>query len=234
MKSDYTKLKKRHPKAKVRNIKRLIEAIRKSEHVSCARNMPEFDEMKIPESKRYSSSDFSVAGGSIPVAFDHSLWVESMYSRGGHFCGTAACVAGFAYILQARGGDLPGRRSRGISKSLAAFIGVNHKTAMRISRGPAFSSNDRVWPRHAVALLENFLETGKVDWRHAFGVESCIELEPKPFWERDWPRFWRRSPPREMMVERYSDEEERMVKADVRRVGDIASRRMARSGPFPK
>ena len=95
-------------------------------------------------------------------------------------CGTAACIAGFAGALTARGRmeddvvhllDAAVRTGHGWNYVLAGFLGVDALTArsmVSVDAGWGIG-NGRVRPRHAVRLLDTFLETGEVDWVKAMG-----------------------------------------------------------------
>lgn len=206
MKNDHSKLKKLHPKAKVGNIKRLIKAIRESEHMHAAeaKHLP-FNEcpkingremtvsMTTVESAKKLSSNMN---SNVPLVFNMCMWLEPAFiylrkckrRKTGHrsqyqSCGTAACIAGFAGALMAKGN--PGRNHCKIiddaigdknymswSIVLAEFMGIEASIAEKMTSVQDYvpcDMNHIVRPRHAVKLLEKFLDTGKVDWMHAMG-----------------------------------------------------------------
>ena len=97
-------------------------------------------------------------------------------------CGTAACIAGFAGALSPKPArvrlrkDLRHMGGRCWARLLAEFLGIGTRTADRMvsvgNMGHLEFYNRDVQPRHAVAMLENFLETGKVEWKKAMGRNS--------------------------------------------------------------
>ena len=198
--TDYSKAKKLHPKLKVRNVKRLIAAIRKSEHLDLAMAKARKNPLKIrgqiacvSDATFYSAE--SMADSRVPLVFHMPTWMDAaavdpdramrMPKVDSPVCGTAACIAGFAGDLMARGGALDSEAKRrvefaicvnhGWNTILADFLGIDKKTAERMTSAtvdgwanPGFGNED-VRPRHAVRLLEIFLETGMVDWLKAMG-----------------------------------------------------------------
>ena len=135
--------------------------------------------------------------GNVPLLFDMTNWMQAMTTENMditpedvdmwngsvmdveslHSCGTAACIAGFAGALMARS-----RHTGMLEQALrfghalhweaviSEFLGIGG-TAVRqlVSVGECPDHNCDVMPRHAVRLLETFLETGRVDWAKAMG-----------------------------------------------------------------
>ena len=206
--ADYSRLKARHPNAKVRNIKRLIAEIRKMESYELVREKARIKPLKIggrkvtgKMAKDSMGSVASLGKSRMPLVFCMGTWMDSVLREcGEESCGTAACIAGTAGALAARdfagsklenpdlqddlqlvlerGDDLDQDRMQlHWTSVLSGFLGVDRVTSERLSsvgviRGSAWDDWDgcnRVEPRHAVKLLEKFLETGKIDWLHAMG-----------------------------------------------------------------
>ena len=196
---DYSKAKKLHPKLNVRSAKRLIAAIRGSERSPGSFRILPVKSGGRPATPSMLRTDGSLAksGGNYPIYFDMDKWMSVVESKrprdgsGSGACGTAACIAGFAYVLRAQEGKKPRHatmagfrswtsRTRGVAvwssmvKALADYLGVDAKTAERMAsvslsaRGLDDSNRD-VEPRHAVRMLESFLETGEVEWSRAMG-----------------------------------------------------------------
>ena len=197
---DYSKAKKKHPKLKVRNVKRLIAAIRESDHLNLARARAEKSPLKIGK-RGATCADASINMASdigksrVPLVFDMSSWLDpapvaaqwcprladSPSFRNDPACGTAACIAGFAATLA------PESILRLVEEAIeigscfrweiffAEFLGIDTWTAGRmtsVQEVPGGIHNDQVRPRHAVRLLETFLRTGEVDWCKAMGMKK--------------------------------------------------------------
>ena len=170
----YSKAKKLHPNLKVRNAKRLIEAIRKSEPSPDHFTMPPAESGGKIVRRFMLRTDGSLtrSGDRLHIYFDMTFWInavrasatpppgiakkELFYEGESHepVCGTAACIAGFAYILQARDAAKKGTRAKyrtmaAIEKmtrgedhekfridmlgALENFLGVDQPTALRMS-----------------------------------------------------------------------------------------------------
>ena len=189
VKTDYAKLKKLHPKAKVGNIKRLIRAIGNSGHweaemLDACRKPRKVGgrALTLDMAKDAISSTENLGKTRVPMTFDMTdfMYVPRIRRTGGPSCGTAACIAGFAGALASRGSAAGDCRLDGLLRNkgskvswvgiLADFMGIDKHTANKmISVGCHEDFNDNARPRHAVKLLEIFLATGNVDWRRAMG-----------------------------------------------------------------
>ena len=207
--ADYAKLKKLHPRAKVRRIKRLISELRKMIPMDLAHERSRIDPPKIGGRKvtlkmaaNSLASVESLGKSNVPISFGMGDWLASVpimfAAHADATCGTSACIAGLAGVLAARepkakaNADLLGFLKDALRGDdcddwvmvLAEYLGVDHRTACsmtQVSRGedmgvgPSrddFDYNRHVGPRHAVRLLEKFLDSGKVDWIHAMGRNS--------------------------------------------------------------
>ena len=182
MNTDYTKLRKLHPKAKVGNIKSLIKMIEDSGYWKTDLLNARIDPPKVNGRRvTYSMASRSINGARamkksrVPISFNMSTFGRVARDEDGHVCGTAACSAGFAVMLSARAARSKAALDRIDDQSwestLADFMGIDAITAddMTAVGGPCPESNGDVKPRHAVRLLEIFLETGEVDWARALG-----------------------------------------------------------------
>ena len=197
----YAAVKKKHPNLKVRNAKKLIEAIRESDPVDLARARAEKNPLKVNgrivvcTDTMVESAD-EIRKSKFPLVFDMETWLgaaevpntEYRFAYETASCGTAACIAGFAGALMMRG---RGKKSesdvrlvdrvagahgpnRGWVLVLAEFLGIDPETARAMtttddSVALGGVGDHDVRPRHAVRLLEIFLETGRVDWVNAMG-----------------------------------------------------------------
>ena len=205
--ADYSKAKKLHPNLKVRNAKALIAEIRRAEWSPGSGALPpartgDGSPLREPIMRMDGSLTVSGGGGKYPIYFDMCEWLQTVESNqhdDDSVCGTAACIAGFAYVLTFRQEAIRGiphdatiaifrkwRREMnghwvyGMVMILAKFLGVDYATAKRMSSlndDMGFTtciddSDSDVEPRHAVAMLEHFLETGKVDWNRAMGRQA--------------------------------------------------------------
>ena len=175
-----------HPDFNLANAHRLIAALRGAAHVNIACVTPlEIDGSHVTKEDVLDRS-VDIEGSDperIPVAFNHGSWSMHLRDRidPRYSCGTAACIAGFAHLLlQAdKGRTLSVRDMSRLSasadkkttvvRSLAEFLGTSIAAAERISEMPDMLSGSSVKPRHAVAMLEYFIETGNVEWDHAIG-----------------------------------------------------------------
>ena len=166
---DCSKAKRMHPNLNVDNAKALIEAIGGSEPSPGDGALP-------PQRSRH------------PMFFDMTKWFNLVKSNrpDDPICGTAACIAGFAYALslKAERDGRPGSAAHIVQRpvgtmTLADFLGVEYATAREMasiqhlvserSHGFDFDVDSDVEPRHAARMLEIFLETGHVEWRRAMG-----------------------------------------------------------------
>ena len=191
-----------HPNFNLKNARRLIAALRESVHVSIARERPLVINgahvAKTDLLDRRIDVDGSNPDG-VPLAYDQDQWADNVPARinWNHSCGTAACIAGFAYILREadRGwaisaGDLldngkSNRSAEPMVDALREFLGISAHATDRMS---LFSpGSPAIQPRHAVAMLEHFIVTGRVDWNHALGQDRILRRG------RDWKglRPWR-------------------------------------------
>ena len=179
---DCCRAKAKHPDLKPENVRRLIDAIRAAVPRSLARQKPLFAEGGRPMDRDETMARNAVVdpagldSESVRVCFSLSHWIDYVGARGfsRHSCGTAACISGFAHIM------LEGDRGKSVRcgkdlgqenalKSLAEFVGVERPHALNMAMCRTEDGNDEVQPRHAVALLERFLDTGEIDWMHAMG-----------------------------------------------------------------
>ena len=192
---DYAAAKKRHPKLKVRNVRRLIRAIREADSLDLARAKAERKPLKIGRRRAVCrdaeiESATDIGRSKVPLVFFMGKWmspapVDARLAvtciSGEPACGTAACIAGFAGALTPESKrSLVDEAIWSITGDnwifvLAEFLGIDFHTATdMISTGGCLGDAGvydwNVKPRHAVRLLENFLETGKVDWFKAMGV----------------------------------------------------------------
>ena len=195
---DYSKAKKLHPKLKVRNVKRLIAAIREADSLQLARAKAKREPLMVGNRAALCSDARieraeGIGNRKVPLVFCMAAWMHPAstherhvtrfgeihaYSGSEPTCGTAACIAGFAGTLMPKSW-LPAVEKAVRSDDchrwesiLAEFIGVDERTADEMTStnlSHAGIYNHHVQPRHAVRLLENFLETGKVDWFKAMG-----------------------------------------------------------------
>ena len=194
---DYSRAKTLHPNLKVGNVKRLIKAIRESDHLVLAKAKAEREPLKIGKrrakcrdaEKIFSTGDIGKSG--LPLVFSMENWMTAApvdpdsscinYDLDEPACGTAACIAGFAGALmpESKGFMVKEAIMSPIGEPwievLGEFLGIDYHTAYRMTSadtGDAGVYNYHVKPRHAVRLLENFLKTGKVDWMKAMGVKK--------------------------------------------------------------
>ena len=169
----YAKLKKLHPSAKVRSIKRLISALRKMDHVDLAHERARTDPPKINGRKitdaqveRSLASVARIGKSRMPISFSMGHWLSSVPPESffdDASCGAAACIAGLAGALAAREpkkehADLRRYLEKAIdmddpgewTKVLAEYLGVDRMTASFMttvfvgeSRGVETSASDR-------------------------------------------------------------------------------------------
>ena len=160
---DYSRAKKKHPKLKVGNAKRLIKAIRDAEPLELARAKAELNPLKIGR-RRAVCRDAQIdsvddigkkIGKKVPLVFDMANWmraspVSELFGRG-HLsidalrttptCGTAACIAGFAGALMPKSAKansmvwtaLHRDDSYGWEGVLAEFLGIDEETASEMT-----------------------------------------------------------------------------------------------------
>ena len=222
-----------HPNFNLKNARRLIAALRNAVPEMVARERP----MEINGSPATKGDllnlrvDIACAEGQdppkrVPVAYAQGTWASALKDRANHMhsCGTAACIAGFAWLLREKdrgsevtvsefmkaGGTSLRKHPHAMEDVLAEFLGVSIGAAKRMSAHTrVFFLHHSPQPRHAVAMLEWFMETGEVDWWRASGF---VERGRR---KRDWRglRPWRRL--------EWTDSEIRM-QADDRRSVDAA------------
>ena len=191
MTHQYAKAMQKHPNLNVRNVERLIERI--GESVSWRKGRAMVDGELRPDRTCKEIAEADMRGGRNPLDFGMHV-VAGHYDRRRNgdiaLCGTAACIAGFARALRVedRMGFLgflikpkvtldriKNRSWMGLfcdnnsDLLLAKFIGVKPRVASRMFLCECSDPNHIVEPRHAVKLLQKFLKTGKVDWKHAMG-----------------------------------------------------------------
>lgn len=121
--------------------------------------------------------------GGRDVRFNMYTWVDQAYDRdGGHWCGTAACVAGYAYLYQ---NGAVGRKIRGnvkleaqdildLSDMEARHLFVDHL---------GFVTRNRELVPDALRWMA---ETGQVSWSKGFEYARCVEKKQKAYREEDW------------------------------------------------
>ena len=197
---DHSKAKKLHPKLKVRNVKKLIGAIREADSLELARARAAREPLKVGRRNAVCRdavvrSVEDIGKSKVPLVFFMATWINPApvdpvmgivdpessrwaKARKEPTCGTAACIAGFAAALMPDSAvprvNWAIRRGEGWDRLLAEFLGVDDWTAatmtnLGLSDRGCGAVNREVQPRHAVRLLEIFLETGKVDWLRAMG-----------------------------------------------------------------
>ena len=187
---EYAEAMAENPNLNPRNVERLITAISQSDPIEIAQLKPMVRDGKPVSRKAAMKRNVSMGmadPGRIPLVYDQSEWMGALddeYDRG-HPCGTIACIAGFAFVMteQDAGRDtsaavmlkkISRRTPQNISDFMtlifAKFIGVERHIANLMSSDDYLPFDKcSAQPRHAVAMLEWFLETGKVDWRRARG-----------------------------------------------------------------
>ena len=178
--ADYSKLKSIHPRAKVGNIKRLIAAIRRSGNVQnldswiLMHGNGRMGRFRFKYDTAFSQPRFEYSAnlsgrGDDRVGFSMDHWIQTCKLEKGGDCGTWACIAGFAHILDTGGDSTAGIKSW--VSYFAEFTGLlddDEVTAFSICHPPTMDCDVR--PRHAVRLLEILLETGELDWERAMGT----------------------------------------------------------------
>ena len=175
----WPKLMERHPKAKPRNILRLIEMLRAA---------PTYHEVvhdvELSRNRKVAEQpvDDRVLAFYMPRYHIHA-WIKGPRIRGRkgdgmdafhppHRCGTAACIAGFAQVamLGAEKSVEQEAVDYTATESMERYIGCSLETVMSMaSANVRGDSNANVRPRHAIAMLEWFLKTGVVSWNRAMG-----------------------------------------------------------------
>ena len=129
---DYSKAKKLHPNLKAGNVRRLIKAIRESEPRPGNYTMPPAESGGKPVRMSMMRMDGSLSrtGGKYPIYFGMADWIVPVRAgavpgrdwqgmNGEAVCGTAACIAGFAYTIRARDAARKGTRLK--HATLASF-----------------------------------------------------------------------------------------------------------------
>ena len=207
-----------HPKFNLANARRLIAALSNADSAEIAREKPL--EFNGSFAARGDIFHLPVDPGSaerrnpkrVPVAYNQRAWscmlqTETWASNStpmtwSNSCGTAACIAGFAWLLREadKGEGVEAHRfveelADGIGPdasmdALEEFLGIDRDASSQMSGTlPCLLLDGHsVQPRHAVAMLERFIETGKVDWVRALGL---VEVKKA---KRDWKgwRPWRK------------------------------------------
>ncbi len=93
-----------------------------------------------------------------------------------HPCGSACCIGGHAQAILLSRGVFDTETMPGVATALRELVGIpEYEDAWRICypTGPAVVAG--AWlaePRHAVALLKHYDETGEVDWVKAMQVSA--------------------------------------------------------------
>ena len=76
-------------------------------------------------------------------------------------CGTAACIGGWASTLANEGGEV---RSSGEQwNDAVSYLGLTEKQARNLFMPDGWEHDERS-PAEAVAVLDHYLATGKIDW----------------------------------------------------------------------
>ena len=226
-----------YPDFNMANARRLIAALRRAEPADVACERP----MEIGGSPLDRSSILDMAAsaegthpGAAPLAYNQSTWGTIVYHPWGsrvpaHVCGTAACIAGFAWLMREadRGRDVS---VEGLASSnnednemvcaLAEFLGVGESAASRMSINQCGAF--RPHPRHAVAMIERFIETGRVDWQRAIG---CVRVERR---KRDW-KGWRPWRVRKWFEWEVTEEERGRRRDDARSIRLAVRERLSRT-----
>ena len=217
-----------HPNFKLKNARRLITALWRSVPARIARERPLLVNGSHVDDRDIAHMEIDADGkrpDRIPLAYDQETWGSAIVFRRDlkHSCGTAACIAGFAWLLREADTDggvtmtsfMEAVRARSdirsdmdprtcaMENALAGFLGVSIDAARRMS---ACELNSQIQPRHAVAMLEDFIETGRVDWRRALGRTEVRRTM------RDWKglRPWRK----QSWTEKGITERERRIQQD--------------------
>ncbi len=86
-----------------------------------------------------------------------------------HPCGTACCIGGHADAMLKEGGV---DHYMGVSTALAILAGIRDRASKDICFPPDNHPGWKAEPRHAVALLKHYDETGLVDWDKAMRVSA--------------------------------------------------------------
>lgn len=114
------------------------------------------------------------------IGFNMSGWVirdrinlgESELFRGGHFdrsghkCGSTGCIAGWA-VLHEDDGDIAKTKRNGddsVARRASALLQLTPAQARELFFGEGLANLYEVAPAHAVAVIRNLAETGKVQW----------------------------------------------------------------------
>ena len=203
-----------HPNFNLKNAHRLIAALRNAAPMDIARERP-LEINGFPAARRDvlhlpvdPASGDRRDQGRVPVAYNQGAWSCMVLTKSWtpDSCGTAACIAGFAWLMREsdKGEDVSAdrfvtelsARAGGYScmDALKDFLGISlHAASLMSDTTPCSlldSPLDRrsVQPRHAVAMLEGFIEAGRVDWVRALGL---VEVKKA---KRDWRglRPWRK------------------------------------------
>ena len=188
---------KHHPNFNLKNARRLIAALQRSVPARIARERP----MEIGGSPVIPVDILHMAVDAegtdpkgVPLAYHQASWGSMVKDSlaPSNSCGTAACIAGFAFLMlkadkgaKARVVDLVTGSVdvyKGKMDALAEFLGVSLFEARCMSTPHCEGVMPQ--PRHAVAMLERFVETGEADWHSACGF---VERRRR---RRDW-RNWR-------------------------------------------
>ena len=104
-------------------------------------------------------------------------------------CGTACCLAGWAVTAMLKEGANPldfaakgypeALNYYNIEKKAADYFGLSFIEARELFMADASRSNIReaqIQPSEAVAVLDNLVETGEVDWKQILGAERYYSI----------------------------------------------------------
>lgn len=125
----------------------------------------------------------------VELGFNMGVWgAKGHVDKGGHPCGTAACIAGWAaayFGYTGRAEKLDARRAGGLGdhfafgavQGMAPVLGLSNEQASRLfvpdqvrleGGDHVLSVNEflSITPSEAAVTLRNLAETGEVDWSH--------------------------------------------------------------------
>lgn len=104
-----------------------------------------------------------------PVGYNQRTYfgVSSEWpDQGGHDCGTVACIAGHAALLNGYRPRGKTRSNNKVQEHADEFLGISLRTARQLYNFNPLGSADPT-AKQAALVLFNLAETGKVDWEVA-------------------------------------------------------------------
>ena len=185
-----SRLKKTYPKVRVDRLDRLVAALEDMvwlPHAMAGDNLPVYEDV---DDARGEKPYFDMSSWHEPVSAQTGVWTE--------YCGTAACIGGMVSALRMgrRKSATPGSHHQCFDVGVAEYLGISNDAAHEIIlmypyRDPKHVFLDREMelndavntihggmaatrPRHAVAMLRHFRETGVVDWPRAVGLRRDL------------------------------------------------------------